>query len=690
MNANFYDIHSAADYIGPGAIEVPFYQTEITDIVRRRGAFGQRIKQVPATGHPSRFFEETAIPTPGTAGFVDPRNIVAPVVSPTRVERSVPLKAIVAQLNYNLFDVELGTQQKQFAYLAVSALEASMVKAVANDITVCGETEPGAYVTEFFQGDGATVLFDLAEEPYFPPASKAKPLTDLFQEPAINTQIWQLSDPGSHIYITANGLTCVGGNGSDGGATLSTVNQVEMGGSLIIEASGVQFGSTTQGILNGLYAAAIEIPDCVAGFQVTQTSGTTAISPLINGAVAGATFTPAAGRMYLLRLRINCNEMQRVLQTYNSIDDSGTHTYGGFYLSSGGSIQLEAQDTTNGVAAAPIVLFSGSVSNLPGAMRFALVNSANLQCSIASVEISQQGPVWVVSTPPGGGPVVRRLGTTAQGADCKLERSGKLRFYATSTPQPGELIAIFYRTSHRAVARLADSQSIAQESANGQLPGTAAWIGTVTSPAARSSMDCENAASALLDLATSRAAAWKGKYTAWNMEQQGDVWPGDVLAVSSTSSGVDANLVVRRVQVELLCTSPGLAQYVVEFANDWADALAIKTSNSVPADVWLPQQPETTPPLANLAAMSVASITGSAIQVSANATPPSNGGFEVRRRDWAFGPGTDSDLVLRSPVANFTIPREAAEERYFVRMYDGSTPPNYSRFSSAIFVNVAL
>src|SRR6201986_4593220 len=122
MNANFYDIHAAADFIGPGAVEVPFYQTEITDIVRRRSIFGQRVKQVPATGHPSRFFEETAIPTPGTAGFVDPRNIVAPVVSPTRVERSVPLKAIVAQLNYNLFDVELGQQQSQFAYLQAKDL----------------------------------------------------------------------------------------------------------------------------------------------------------------------------------------------------------------------------------------------------------------------------------------------------------------------------------------------------------------------------------------------------------------------------------------------------------------------------------------------------------------------------------------------------------------------------------------
>jgi hypothetical protein len=122
MNASFADIHAAADFIGPGAVEVPLYQTEIFDICRRSSPFGQRIKQVPATGHPSRFFEETALPNPGTAGFVNPRSIVAPVVNPTRVERSVPLKAVVAQINYNLFDIELGNQQQQFAYLQAKDL----------------------------------------------------------------------------------------------------------------------------------------------------------------------------------------------------------------------------------------------------------------------------------------------------------------------------------------------------------------------------------------------------------------------------------------------------------------------------------------------------------------------------------------------------------------------------------------
>ena len=67
MNATFANIHAAADFIGPGAVEVPLYQTEIFDICRRSSPFGQRIKQVPATGHPSRFFEETALPVPGAA-----------------------------------------------------------------------------------------------------------------------------------------------------------------------------------------------------------------------------------------------------------------------------------------------------------------------------------------------------------------------------------------------------------------------------------------------------------------------------------------------------------------------------------------------------------------------------------------------------------------------------------------------
>ena len=127
MTSQFLDLHAAADFLGPGAVEVNRYQSEITDIVRRRGVFGQRIKQMPATGHPSRFFEQTAIVSPSAANaFVDPRNIVATVGSPTRLERSVPLKALVSEINYNLFDVEVGAQQSQFAFLQAKDLADSV------------------------------------------------------------------------------------------------------------------------------------------------------------------------------------------------------------------------------------------------------------------------------------------------------------------------------------------------------------------------------------------------------------------------------------------------------------------------------------------------------------------------------------------------------------------------------------
>jgi len=127
MQGKFVDLYASADYLGPGAIEVDRYQTEIFDIVRRRGVFGQRIKQVPATGHPSRFFEETAINSPSaTQAFVDPRNISPTVGAPTRVEMAVPLKALVSQINYNLFDLEVTAQQSQFAYLQAKDLADSV------------------------------------------------------------------------------------------------------------------------------------------------------------------------------------------------------------------------------------------------------------------------------------------------------------------------------------------------------------------------------------------------------------------------------------------------------------------------------------------------------------------------------------------------------------------------------------
>lgn len=113
------DFSAAADFLAPGAIEINRYQAEIFDLVRRRFVFGQRINQTPATGQPSRYFEQLAIPT---AAFTDPRVIAPTATQPQRVERYLSLKALVAQINYSLFDVEVNQQQGQFAYLEAKDL----------------------------------------------------------------------------------------------------------------------------------------------------------------------------------------------------------------------------------------------------------------------------------------------------------------------------------------------------------------------------------------------------------------------------------------------------------------------------------------------------------------------------------------------------------------------------------------
>jgi hypothetical protein len=145
--------------------------------------------------------------------------------------------------------------------------------------------------------------------------------------------------------------------------------------------------------------------------------------------------------------------------------------------------------------------------------------------------------------------------------------------------------------------------------------------------------------------------------------------------------------------VEYGASRPDLVRYSIAFSNDWANDLSVKTSRAVPSDAWLPALASPAY-LANLSGLAVTAITPAAVSVVANATPPAGGGFEVRRRDFAFQAGMDPDLVIRSTVGTFDIPRATEADRFYVRMYDGTSVeaggPNYSEFSVGLFVNLPL
>jgi len=315
-------------------------------------------------------------------------------------------------------------------------------------------------------------------------------------------------------------------------------------------------------------------------------------------------------------------------------------------------------------------------------------SSINLIGSLRAINLTNLGSGWVVSTPPSGSAYTRRVGTTAEAAECHLARAGKVTFYTGSTPVVGEQIAVNYRTIGRALGRSVNVAS-QQALALAGTPAVAAWIGSVTNPPPRSSADCANAALAIQQASAGVSALWSGTYLANRASFASDVWPGDALLLDAPSAGLNTQVVVRGVKVSYRASYPDLVEYAIAFANDWADDLAIKTSTTVPADAWLPAANSPSYP-ANLTGLTVTTLNGATVGISAWVTPPSGGGFEIRRRDFAFMAGEDPGLVVRATLPNMTFSRETANDRFYIRIFDGATPPNYSEFSAALFINLPL
>jgi len=574
--------------------------------------------------------------------------------------------------------------------LQIAVLKTAAVRELANDVTLSGEIEPAAYIAESFAGDGTTAVFQLSEAPFRPKGSTTPLVDDSFDTGVFNPRLWRLADPGSRLGFGAAGLAMTGGNGFDGQTTLTAIDPIEIGGTLVIEASSLQLDSGSVGIVCGLYSGATESANCFAGYNVRQSGGATVVVPLIDGVEAGTAFTLLGGHAYTLRIRIHSVEPQRVLQAFYTMVDGVIHSFGEGIVEAPASLVFELQDLGAASNTPATVLYdsavAGVVTSSPASCIFVAVNSVQLFGSMGYCRVTQTGSAWVTSTLASGTKLTRLAGIAGEGVDCTLSATGKVTFFDGRIPVAGEIVTVTYRGRQRAVARLADAASVAAEAAGG-MPGTAQWLGRVVSPRSRSSVDCENAALAVLSFSASRAAAIAGSYEAVN---PADIWPGDVLAITRGSEIL--NVVVRRVEIVAAPACPELLTYRIAFANDWAESLGLKLSEAVAADALLPQTALTSPSnvLANLQQLQIVSATGTALQLDAGTAPPAGGGFEVRRRDWSFGPGVDQDLVLRSPVRNFSIPREAQAERYFVRMYDGSTPPSYSRFSSAIFTNLPV
>jgi hypothetical protein len=463
--------------------------------------------------------------------------------------------------------------------------------------------------------------------------------------------------------------------------------------------------AVSSGILGGLYLGSIAAANCLAGFQIAPAGSASQIQALVNGTPVGSALATVSGHHYALTTRIYSHEIYRLQQTFHCATNPAGSGGGGAQITANVRLVLEVHDidpTNPATMIAPAaVLYDGVISGAPAFCTYALVNSTSLFCAIAFTRLIQAVDVEVRTALPGQPYTTRIVGPLSSGSECNIVSGTTLDFFSEYVPAANEYIELHYRgqngsdslllTAGRAMARVTNPASITAQQ-HGIDNGVRSAVLHVKSPPARTTADCENAALALLsDGAT---AVWTGKYETWSDFLPGatqDIFPGDALAVNVPSCLANFQAIVREVEITLRDLAGEHSIYKIQFADDAAKTLSfeleaaeIATPLTV-AQITNAQVGSTfLPDLTSAQVTQVASTTAS---IDAGIMPPSGGGFEVRWSDAGWGQFNDENLAGRFTTQTFTLPRLAKVQNYFLRQFDASVPPRYSRHSAALHID---
>ena len=573
-------------------------------------------------------------------------------------------------------------------------LKLECVNQAVNDVTVLGLVEPQAYVRDYFVGDGKSLRFYLSQTPL----QQRRPvlIDEEYAGPDLNLETWNLSDPAGAISVAAQAVSMNGGTGVDGQTTVAFVEQIELGGALELQHGDVSFSGISQGILGGLYNGTISAAACVAGFQIASNVAGTTIQALIQGMPTGPVVNATAGHRYVLTTYMYATEVYRSREKYHSAEKQR----GGGLIPADVRFVLQVQDIDPAnpatMVAAAIVLYDGVVANAPGFCTYGLVNAVTMKCAIAYTYARHISLAEVRTALPNSDYVTQTVGPLSDGTKCQIAGSTSLDFYPQYVPALNTLIVASYRGAGRALARVVDATSIAKLQ-SGTDDGVRGDVRAIKLPSARTQADCENAALAVLDDGVGQA--WRGSYETWSDFLPGgarDIFPGDEVSVDVPSRGAEFTAIVRTINIEVADPSNDRGIYRIEFANDLAAPLTLQTEKSG-ATISLQDKP------VRLATTDVGSyyagdlnearateVTSTTVSVDAGVAPGAGHGIEVRAHDYGWGVANDRNLLGRFSTQTFTLPRLARTQNYFLRLYDSSSPPHYSRYAAALHVDYPL
>jgi hypothetical protein len=552
--------------------------------------------------------------------------------------------------------------------------------------------------TYYTNTDGLSLEFYLSQTPFA--QSKPALIDEEFLGTTLDPATWVVNDPSNAISVAAQTLQVNGGNGQDGQTTVSFIEQVELGGALELQHGDVMFAAASQGVLGGLYASGISAGGCLAGFQITPSGGGSNIQALISGVGTGPVIATQATHRYVLTTYLYSMEVYRSQETYHSSVHPAGSGLGGAAVVADVRFVLEVQDIDPAnpatLVAPATVLFDGVIENAPGFCTYALVNAANLYCSIAYTYVTHISLAEVRTALPNAGYMTQPVGALSDGAECEITGSPSVDFYPQYVPALNELIVVSYRGQGRAVAEVSNPVSVAglQTTADNGERGS---VRRVSIPSPRTDADCENAALAILDDAIS--AAWSGTYQTWSdflPDAAVDVFPGDALVVNVPTRGAAFTAIIREIVIQLIDPANDRGFYSIEFANDLAQPLGSEFTTSATVIALQDMPPALVNSqvgayyLVNLTDAQITQVTSTTVQIDAGVAPANGTGIEVREHDYGWGQSNDRNLLGRFSVQAFTLTRLARTQNYFLRLYDNSTPPRYSRYSAALHVDYPL
>jgi hypothetical protein len=618
--------------------------------------------------------------------------------------------AVLARCSYRddngeIFFAPLGTNTYSLAESAANFspvdLQLKSVDRVINDLTVLGQLEPSAHVKNYFVGDGFTTKFYLSQKAFT--RSNAIPLysrtvlNETYAE--LDPTHWIVTDPTHVITVSGGQLRVAGGTGTDGQTVLSFIEKVELGGATVLEHGDFVFNAASDGIIGGLYPGRIAIAGCTAGFRITPAGANCNIQALVGGVVTGTTIATQAGHHYVFATQLYPTEVYRMQQVYHSSLHPSGVSRGGTAIACDVRVVMEVHDIdpTNPATqiASSTILYDDVVSNAPGFCTYALINAGNLQCSVAFTDIWLPVDVLVRSTLPDENTRTRTVGSLLDGAECRVSSEPALQFYPEYIAAANELIEVSYRGQGRATARVINNASVvAHRNAGAGDDGVRGSVRQIEMPVPRTSVDCETAALALLD---GSGQGWTGQYRTWSTflpAGAADIFPGDGLAVNIPSRVAAFTAVVREVDVEISDIAGENSRYTLRFvdAGDpsldflFATPLIRQTQVLAPVDVTMIGSVY----LSDLTNAAITNVTSTTVTIDVGFVPVAGGGIEVRYTDAGWGVDNDRNLVGRFTSRSFTLTRYARAQSYFLKGYDGTSPPKYSRYATALCVDYPL